>query len=95
VAAESLKKIARVIPDPDLEEPDRFRPKCGDGYHHMGGMRMAVSADHGVVDLDLKLHGIENGYICSAAVFPTSGFSNPTHTVLALSVRLADHLARQ
>ena len=96
VASESLKGIARVIPDSDLmERPDLFKAKCGDGYHHMGGMRMAVSPDQGVVDLDLKLHGIENGFICSAAVFPTSGFSNPTHTVLALSVRLAEHLSRQ
>ena len=94
LAAQSLQKIANVIPDPDLIHPDRFRAKCGDGYHHMGGMRMSVSPNKGVVDLDLKLHGIENGYICSAAVFPTSGFSNPTHTVLALSVRLADHLSQ-
>ncbi len=96
IAAESLRKIAKVVPDPDLiHHPDRFLYKCGDGYHHMGGMRMSVSPDKGVVDLDLKLHGIENGYVCSAAVFPTSGFSNPTHTVLALTVRLADHLSQQ
>jgi choline dehydrogenase-like flavoprotein len=59
----------------------------------MGGMRMSVSPAGGIVDTDLKLHGIDNGYICSGAVFPSSGFSNPTHTVIALAVRLADHLA--
>jgi choline dehydrogenase-like flavoprotein len=36
---------------------------------------------------------MENGYVCSAAVYPNSGFSNPTHTLLALAVRLADHLS--
>ena len=92
-AATALAGIARVVPDPDLMT-DAFRPKCGDGYHHMGGMRMAPSAADGVVDPDLKLHGMQNGYVCSGAVFPSSGFSNPTHTVIALAIRLADHLAR-
>ena len=61
----------------------------------MGGMRMSSSARDGIVDLDLKLHGMDNGYVCSGAVFPTSSFSNPTHTVLALAVRLAEHIGRR
>ena len=93
VAAQSLAGVAHVLPDPELMT-EAFRAKCGDGYHHMGGMRMAHSPADGVVDPNLKLHGMQNGYICSAAVFPSSGFSNPTHTVIALAVRLADHLAR-
>ena len=93
-AAVALKNIAEVTIDPDLlGEPEAFKSKCGDGYHHMGGMRMARSATDGVVDTNLKLHGIENGYVCSGAVFPCSGFSNPTHTVIALAVRLAQRLA--
>jgi choline dehydrogenase-like flavoprotein len=40
----------------------------------------------------LLLYGTQNVYICSSAVFPTSGFSNPTHTLLALTVKLAEHL---
>jgi choline dehydrogenase-like flavoprotein len=94
-AANALKPVARVIPDADLSDYDRLREKCGDSNHHMGGMRMASSPDHGVVDLNLKLHGVDNGYICSSAVFPTSGFSNPTHTILALAVRLAEHLGKR
>jgi choline dehydrogenase-like flavoprotein len=93
-ATESLKDLARHIPDPDLGAPG-FSAKCGDQYHHMGGMKMAVSAADGVVDTALKLHGTANGYICSSAIFPSSGFSNPTHTVIALAIRLAEHLARQ
>ena len=92
LAAESLQSIARIIPDPELYS-DAFKAKCGDGYHHMGGMRMSSSRANGVVDESLKLHGVMNGYICSSAVFPSSGFSNPTHTLLALAIRLADHLA--
>jgi len=63
-----------------------------DSHHHMGGARMAVHSTEGVVTPDLQLHGVENAYLCSAAVFPTSGFSNPTHTLIALAIRLADRL---
>lgn len=93
VAERSLASVARVVPHPDLDDYDRFRPLCGDNYHHMGGMRLSSSPSEGVVDLNLKLHGMDNGYVCSAAVYPNSGFSNPTHTLLALAVRLADHLS--
>ena len=94
-AAEALRPVARVVADPELlDDPEAFKRKCGDGYHHMGGMRMSASPAEGVVDRDLKLHGMSNAYVCSGAVFPCSGFSNPTHTVLALAVRLAEHLAK-
>ena len=94
VAQSSLASLGRVVPDPDLMALDpRFIERCGDGYHHMGGMRMSHSAADGLVTPDLLLHGMENAYICSSAVFPTSGFSNPTHTLLALAVRLAAHLS--
>jgi choline dehydrogenase-like flavoprotein len=59
----------------------------------MGGMRMAESETAGVVDPNLRLHGTKNVYVCSCAAFPTSGYSNPTHTLLALTVRLAEHLS--
>ena len=59
----------------------------------MGGMRMSTSDSTGVVDTNLRLHGLANTYICSSAVFPCSGFSNPTHTLLALAIRLSDHLS--
>lgn len=94
VAATSLAPLGRVLPDPDLMALDlRFIERCGDGYHHMGGMRMSTSPTTGLVDTDLRLHGMQNAYICSSAVFPTSGFSNPTHTLLALAIRLAHHLS--
>ncbi len=92
-AERSLAGIAALRPDPDLLSGDlAFADRCDDSNHHMGGMRMAASPTEGVVDLDLRLHGTKNCYVCSGAVFPTSGFSNPTHTVLALAIRLADHL---
>lgn len=96
VASEALRSVANLVPDDALMAGDpSFRSRCDDSNHHMGGMRMDASPSNGVVDPDLKLHGTRNCYVGSSAVFPTSGFSNPTHTLLALMVRLADHLARR
>ena len=93
IAQHSLAGIARVVPDQDLiSGSPAFLARCDDSNHHMGGMRMSTSDATGVVDTNLRLYGLDNTYVCSSAVFPNSGFSNPTHTVLALAVRLCDHL---
>ncbi len=85
--------LANIIPRPELALEEGFRDVVvDDSHHHMGGTRMATNPAEGVVDPDLRLHGIDNAYVCSASVFPTSGFSNPTHTLIALAIRLADHL---
>ncbi len=64
------------------------------GGHHIGTARMAASARDGVVDTDCRVHGMANLFVASSAVFPTCGHANPTLTILALAVRLADHLHR-
>jgi choline dehydrogenase-like flavoprotein len=93
IAQHSLAGVARMIPDEDLMSGSpNFLARCDDSNHHMGGMRMSTSDATGVVDTNLRLYGLTNTYICSSAVFPCSGFSNPTHTVLALALRLSDHL---
>lgn len=62
------------------------------GYHHMGTTRMATDPRLGVVDADCRVHGVANLFIAGSSVFPTSGWANPTLTILALSLRLGDHL---
>jgi len=62
------------------------------GYHHMGSTRMASSDAQGVVDGSAKVFGIDNLYVAGSSVFTTSGWANPTLTILALTLRLADHL---
>jgi choline dehydrogenase-like flavoprotein len=85
--------LAQILPQTELAIEEGFRNiTFDDSHHHMGGTRMSRSPSEGVVNPDLKLHGVENAYVCSASVFPTSGFSNPTHTLIALAIRLADHL---
>lgn len=65
----------------------------GDSLHMMGGTRMAVRETDGVVDTDCRVFGTENVYLAGASTFPTGGMANPTLTLIALALRLADHLA--
>ncbi len=62
------------------------------GLHHMGTTRMHADPRHGVVDADSRVHSVANLYVAGSAVFPTSGYANPTLTIVALAIRLADHL---
>lgn len=64
-------------------------------WHHMGGTRMHASPRQGVVDSDLRVHGIANLWITGSSVFPTGAANFPTMTIVALSLRLADHLAQR
>lgn len=61
-------------------------------WHQLGTMRMAESATSGVTDPDCRVHDAGALYVASGAVFPTGGRANPTLTIVALSLRLSDHL---
>lgn len=63
------------------------------GGHHIGTTRMGTQPETSVVDPNGKIHDIDNLYISSASVFPTSSQANPTLTIVAMSLRLADHIA--
>lgn len=65
----------------------------GGGSHHTGATRMASNPSQGVVDTDCKVFGIKNLYVASASVFPTASHANPTYTIVALAIRLAEHLS--
>jgi choline dehydrogenase-like flavoprotein len=65
------------------------------GFHHMGTTRMHSDPTQGVVDEFGRVHEMENLYIAGSSVFPTGGVSNPTLTAVALSLRLADHIAEK
>ena len=87
-------QLGRVVLSSFLYDDEELTQTFQDSFHHMGGKRMSESPTEGVVDQNLRVFGTSNLYICSSSVFPTFGFSNPTHTVLALSFRLAEHLAK-
>jgi choline dehydrogenase-like flavoprotein len=62
------------------------------GNHHMGTTRMHVDPRKGVVDANLLVHGVANLFVAGSSVYPTYGAVNPTLNLLALALRLADHL---
>jgi choline dehydrogenase-like flavoprotein len=62
--------------------------------HHIGTARMAATPRQGVVDSDCKVFGLPNLFVAGSAVFPTSSHANPTLTIVALAVRLAERLNR-
>jgi len=64
------------------------------GPHHMGTTRMSDDPRRGVVDHNCRVHDLRNLFVAGSSVFPTSGYANPTLTLIALAVRLADHLKR-
>ncbi len=64
------------------------------GWHHMGTTRMSDDPRSGVVDANCKIHGIGNLFIAGASCFVTAAAPNPTLTIVALSLRLSDHLKK-
>jgi choline dehydrogenase-like flavoprotein len=68
--------------------------RAGFFTHHSGTTRMSADPAHGVVDADCRVHGVDNLFACGSSVFPTTGTAPPTLTIVALALRLADHLQR-
>ena len=91
-------KVGRVKPrqwlmTPESEFPGLEAEQVG-GHHHMCTTRMSDLPEHGVVDKNLKVHGIDNLYIAGSSSFGSTGHANPTFTIVQLSLRLAEHLGR-
>ncbi|MFQ5524664.1 MAG: GMC oxidoreductase [Thermoanaerobaculia bacterium] len=85
----SLKEVKRALaaPGEEIRDHDRWRA------HPAGTCRMGFDETNGVVDSNGRVFGLDNLFVSGASTFPTSGTANPTNTVVALTLRLADHLA--
>ncbi|MEB0263913.1 MULTISPECIES: GMC family oxidoreductase [unclassified Mucilaginibacter] len=78
------------------DENDNTWPEfTGGGWHHMGTTRMAADPKKGVVDANCKVHGIANLYMAGASCYATAAAPNPTLTLVALTIRLADHIKQK
>jgi hypothetical protein len=64
-------------------------------HHHMGGTRMGKNKEKSVVDHNLKLHDSNNLYVTGSSVFTTSGYANPTYTIVKLSLKLGDEITQR
>ena len=87
------QRIGRIqLQDWLLEDEPMWPPYLGGGWHHMGTARMHEDPKQGVVDAQCKVHGLSNLYVAGSATFPTAGAANPTLTLIAMALRLSDHL---
>jgi choline dehydrogenase-like flavoprotein len=104
VDRQSIRRTQDIL-DEELRRAGvgRMERKLGDehppalyrgAFHHMGTTRMHPDPTQGVVDVDSRVHGLSNLFVTGSSIFPTAGYANPTLTVVALAVRLADHLKR-
>ena len=61
--------------------------------HELGGCRMGADPRKSVVNADCRTHDVPNLYVVDGSVFPSASEKNPTHTIMALAARVADHIA--
>lgn len=81
--------MGKMVLELDKGDPQLASPSI---HHHMGTTRMHDDPRQGVVDANCKVHGIANLFIAGSSTFTTGGYANPTLTIVALAIRLADHL---
>ena len=65
------------------------------GLHPSCTTKIGINSENGVVDSNLKLFDHENIYVCGSSVFPYNGYTNPTWTIMTLSLRLSDLLKKK
>jgi choline dehydrogenase-like flavoprotein len=97
----SLARIHAIVA-PELERHGLGRVEVStagipdpNAHHHMGTTRMHRDPRQGVVDEHARVHATSNLYVAGSSVFPTGGFANPTLTIVALTLRLAEHLDKR
>jgi choline dehydrogenase-like flavoprotein len=76
---------------------DRLRaavdwPLTGLHSHFIGTTRMGTDPATSVTDANCRVHGSTNLFIAGPSLFTTGGYANPVYTVVALALRLAEHL---
>ncbi len=83
--------VMRIAPDARA----RFHDETVWGHHHMGTTRMGADPMTSVCDGDGRVHGLSNVWVAGSSLFTTPGAANPTLTIVALALRLADRLKQE
>lgn len=94
VAGRALERagVGRIFMHDIEQQLARLTPIGG---HHIGTARMAETSSSGVVDRHGEAFDVSGLYVLGAASFPTSGFANPTLTIVALAIRMAGRVAQK
>lgn len=99
IIAQELEQagVATVRLEPPIEGGDAWPASLDPQgtWHHMGTTRMHDSPRQGVVDRHGKIHSMSNLYVAGSSVFTTAASNFPTQTIVALAIRLSEHLAEQ
>ena len=83
--------LGRVAINPEIIESNSYE-NLG-VHHHLGGTRIGFNKKKSVVDVNLKVHDLNNLYISGSSVFTTASYENPTFTIVQLSIRLANKIS--
>jgi len=89
---ELIDKLGGVIENPPAE-PSKAISTGGEIIHEVGTCRMSATAKDGVTDLFNRTWDVDNLYLTDGSVFASKAHKNPTITIMALSMRAADHIA--
>ena len=88
--------LSHVDAHPQLLERALYLGKnipIGGTAHQAGTMRFGTDPASSVLDLNCRAHEVDNLYVVDASFFPTIGAVNPTLTIIANALRVADHVA--
>jgi choline dehydrogenase-like flavoprotein len=95
VVGEEFRRLGLgdVRAEPWLGDADWTR-HVHDAFHHMGTTRLGTDPKTSVVDPHGQVHGVAGLYVAGSSLFPAAGYANPTLMIVALAIRLSDHLKR-
>ena len=90
--------LGKIDAHPHLLERSLYLGKnipIGGTAHQAGTMVFGTDPQSSVLDLNCRAHQIDNLYVADASFFPSIGAVNPTLTIIANALRVADHLAER
>ena len=88
---ESSEKIESFIDEVSRVRNEPFRILLGSA-HQMGTARIHPNPSEGVVDLNGKVHGLDNVYITDSSTFPRCSGVNPMISIQAMSHFLTSNI---
>ncbi|SCY59155.1 GMC oxidoreductase [Paracoccus tibetensis] len=99
VVEEAFRTEAQRLGEARYDRPDwvngsfeGWKQDLIDLAHPSCTTRMSNDPAHGVVDATCQVHGVAGLYVAGSSVFASNGHMNPTQTLVALAMRLADHI---